>query len=67
MRITKKLKQKLHTELCMNDVLFEIHKRNMGQLNREAKRLIHDRKRINMENQGVVNIGQIVLSQTEKQ
>lgn len=47
MRITKKLRRKLHAELCMNDVLYEIHKRKMDQLNREAKRLIHDRKRIN--------------------
>ncbi len=47
MRITKKLKPQLHTALCMDDVLFEVHRRHNEQLNREAKRLIHDRRKLN--------------------
>ncbi len=48
MRITKNIKKRLHTELCLNDVLFEQHRRLSDDIQRQAKRYIHDRKKVNV-------------------
>lgn len=47
MRITRKMHKALHTALCLDDVLYEKHLRNMEELYRESERLIRNRKKIN--------------------
>lgn len=47
MRITKKLKARLHNALCMDDVLYETHRRLSGEIQRQANFYIRRRKTIN--------------------
>ena len=47
MRITAKLKARLHDAMCLDDVLYEQHRRLSADIQRQAKRYIRDRKTIN--------------------
>lgn len=53
MRITKSVKKQLHTVLCLDDVLFEQHRRLSEDIQRQTKRYLHDRKRVNK----VISVG----------
>lgn len=50
MRITKKLEKRLNQELCMNDVLYEIHRRHWAELAKKEASLARRYKRLQSVN-----------------
>lgn len=47
-RLTKKVLKRLNNEASIDDVIYEIYRRAMEDIQRQAKRYLHDRKSVNM-------------------